>query len=70
VAFWKDPAKNRLPNGTSFAYVVTRVTETVEKINTHHNRKDNDIRGSRNFLVPGPKMPIVLMDYYTSLASI
>ena len=30
-AFWKDLAKNRLPNGDSFTYVVTRVTKTVEK---------------------------------------
>ena len=39
-AFWKDPAKNRVPNGESFADVVTRVTETVEQLNTHHTGRD------------------------------
>lgn len=39
-AFWKDPAKNRIPNGESFADVVTRVTETVEQLNTHHTGRD------------------------------
>ena len=39
-SFWKDPANNRAPNGESFADVVTRVTETVERLNTHHTGGD------------------------------
>ena len=39
-AFWKDPAKNRIPNGESFVDVVTRVTETVERLNIHNTGRD------------------------------
>ena len=38
--FWKDPAKNRIPNGESFADVVKRVSLTVERLNTQYTGKD------------------------------
>lgn len=32
-AYWRNPTDNRMPNGESFADVVARVTETIERLN-------------------------------------
>lgn len=39
-AYWTDPARNRMPNGESFADVVSRVTTTVERLNDDHAGTD------------------------------
>ena len=38
--YWQDPARNRMPNGESFADVVARVTPTVEQLNSDHNGRN------------------------------
>lgn len=35
--YWRDPARNRMPNGESFADVVARVTTAVERLNRDHS---------------------------------
>lgn len=39
-AYWTDPMGNRMPNGESFADVVSRVTTTVEQLNDDHAGTD------------------------------
>jgi alpha-ribazole phosphatase len=38
--YWTDPAHNRMPNGESFSDVVSRVSATVERLNTDHTGRN------------------------------
>ncbi|MDA0653079.1 MAG: histidine phosphatase family protein [Proteobacteria bacterium] len=39
-AYWRDPARTRMPNGESFTDVITRVTATVERLNSNHSGRN------------------------------
>ena len=38
-AYWKDPARNPVPNGESFTDLVKRVSDTIEQMNNIHTGK-------------------------------
>ncbi|NQV84650.1 MAG: histidine phosphatase family protein [Rhodospirillales bacterium] len=40
AAFWADPTRNRPPGGESFADVITRTGDVIERLNAEHKGRD------------------------------